>query len=99
MGAPGVPTKRKEMHEKSEEGNTTLMLRNLPNDYNREMFLEMLDWHGFRGAYNLAYFPIDFSTGAGVGYAFVNLQSPADVPRFWEMFDGHAPHRPRSVET
>merc|ERR1712019_274092 len=28
---------------KNEDTRTTLMLRNLPNDYNRDMFLDMLD--------------------------------------------------------
>lgn len=58
---------------------TTLMLRNLPNDYTRGMLLELLDAVGFAGQYDLVYLPVDFGTGAGLGYAFVNLHSPADA--------------------
>lgn len=68
--------------------NTTLMLRNMPNNYTRKMLLDLLDRQGFRGVYDLVYLPVDFNTGAGLGYSFVNLTCPADVPRFWAAFDG-----------
>jgi len=35
--------------------------------------LETLDGHGFSGEYNFVYFPIDFYSGAGLGYCFVNM--------------------------
>jgi len=70
------------------DARTTLMLRNLPNSYSRAMFLEMLDEEGFAGDYDFVYVPIDFSRGCGLGYAFVNLARPADVPRFRAHFDG-----------
>lgn len=52
---------------------TTVMLRNLPNNYTREMFLEMLDSEGFRGSYDFVYLPCDFHRKANLGYAFVNM--------------------------
>mmetsp|Transcript_3206 Transcript_3206/g.9731 ORF Transcript_3206/g.9731 Transcript_3206/m.9731 type:complete len:476 (-) Transcript_3206:162-1589(-) len=67
---------------------TTVMLRNLPNNYNREMLLAMLDGDGFLGCYDFVYLPIDFKTQACLGYAFVNLVEPSTVPRFWSAFDG-----------
>jgi hypothetical protein len=79
-----------EIREVKAEQQTTLMLRNLPNNYSRSMFLGMLDSKGFSGVYDFVYLPIDFSSRACLGYAFVNLTDPATVPRFWKTFDGYS---------
>mmetsp|Transcript_96551 Transcript_96551/g.251620 ORF Transcript_96551/g.251620 Transcript_96551/m.251620 type:complete len:467 (+) Transcript_96551:97-1497(+) len=71
------------------EDRTTVMLRNLPNNYSRKMLLDMMDSEGFAGQYDFVYFPIDFRTHASLGYAFINLDSPSIVPRFWSTFDGY----------
>lgn len=71
------------------EDRTTVMLRNLPNNYTQAMVLAMLDGEGFLGDYDFVYLPMDFRTNACLGYAFVNLTSPTVVPRFWEAFDGY----------
>merc|ERR1712196_183594 len=42
---------------------TTVTLRNLPYQLNRDDFQRLLDWQGFQGQYRLLYLPIDFSTG------------------------------------
>merc|ERR1712139_725567 len=39
---------------------TTLMLRNLPIEYDRTMLLELLDAEGFTGPYDFLYLPADF---------------------------------------
>lgn len=67
---------------------TTVMLRNLPNNYTRAMVLRMLDDEGFAGMYNFLYLPIDFKTQACLGYAFVNLVDPSQVVNFWSKFSG-----------
>jgi len=79
-------------HEPPTAGNTrtTVMLRNLPNNYDREMVLAMIDGEGFAGLYDFIYLPIDFKTQACLGYAFVNLATPREVPRFWETFNGYS---------
>jgi RNA recognition motif-containing protein len=72
-----------------EDTRTTLMLRNLPNDYNREMFLDMLDLECLAGEYDFAYFPVDFQTGSGLGYAFVNFTSHVEALRAWQVLHGY----------
>lgn len=67
---------------------TTVMLRNLPNNYTREMLLKLIDSAGFAGKYDFLYLPTDFTSLAGLGYAFVNCTNPADATRLWEHFDG-----------
>jgi len=66
---------------------TTVMLRNIPNDYSRSMLLDLLD-ERFKRKYNFVYLPIDFKRKAGLGYAFVNLVSNAEAKRFMETFQG-----------
>jgi hypothetical protein len=60
----------------SEEDYTTVMFRNLPNDYSQKMLLALLDSEGFHGLYDFVYLPFDFKRYAGLGYAFVNMVSP-----------------------
>jgi hypothetical protein len=67
---------------------TTVMLRNLPNNYTRSMFVAMLDSEGFQGLFDFVYLPIDFQTKACFGYAFVNLSDASIVPSFWDTFNG-----------
>lgn len=65
---------------------TTVMLRNLPNNYTREMVMSLLDSSGFFAEYNFLYLPIDFQTRSCLGYAFVNLVDASVAPRFWMKF-------------
>lgn len=67
---------------------TTVMLRNLPNNYTRSMLLNLLDGQGFGGKYDFLYLPIDFDRKANLGYAFINLVEEEDVDEFWSTFDG-----------
>jgi len=54
---------------------TTLMIRNIPNEYKRHMLIEELDSLGFKAEYDFIYLPIDRSTQRNVGYAFVNFKT------------------------
>jgi RNA recognition motif-containing protein len=58
-----------------ENDYSTVMLRNLPNDYTRDMLVELLETSGFRERFDFLYLPIDFAKGSGLGYAFVNFVS------------------------
>jgi len=75
--------------QQDEDMRTTLMLRNLPNDYTRELFLNMLDDECLAGEYDFVYFPVDFQTGSGLGYAFVNFTSHEEAVRAWQLLDGY----------
>ena len=81
-----VTTQKDAKHATGER--TTVMLRNVPNNYNRDMFLAMLDEHGFAGRYDFVYLPCDFYRQANLGYAFVNLVDDAAVDALWQTFDG-----------
>jgi len=67
---------------------TTLMVRNIPNKYNMETFTQELIKSGFKNKYDLVYLPIDYSNGANLGFAFVNLVDSMHVLSFYEMFRG-----------
>lgn len=67
---------------------TTVMIRNLPNNFTRTKVVDLLNSQGFRGVFDFLYMPIDFQSQASLGYAFVNLKTNADTKTFWEAFDG-----------
>lgn len=69
---------------------TTLMLKNLPSAYTQAKLLETLDTLGLMGKYNFAYLPVDFLSGAGFGYAFVNFISGQDALAALQMLQGFA---------
>jgi hypothetical protein len=64
------------------------MMRNIPNNFTREMLLTFLAKHGFEGSCNLIYLPIDFQTEVGLGYAFINLTTEEEFERFRNYFQG-----------
>lgn len=71
-----------------QEWRTTVMLRNMPNNYTRDMLLELVDSMGFAGCYDFAYLPVDFKSQAGLGYAFINFISSAEAQRCFDNFEG-----------
>jgi len=70
------------------EWRTTVMIRNMPNNYTREMMLDLVDVMGFKGCYDFAYLPVDFKSQAGLGYAFINFVSTEEAQRCFECFEG-----------
>jgi len=67
---------------------TTVVIRNMPQAYTRDMLLELLDSEGFQNQYDFVYLPLDFNKSCSFGYAFVNMVSPHAAQRFHEVFAG-----------
>jgi len=74
--------------EKVSVGRTTVMMKNLPNNYTSKMLMELLEDEGFGGSYDLLYLPIDFHSSSGLGYAFLNLIDPEIAERLCTHFTG-----------
>jgi hypothetical protein len=70
------------------DDRTTIMLRNLPNNYSSTMLLDLLDSEGFKGHYDFVYLPIDFVTEASLAYAFVNLTTHEVAEKLRIAFQG-----------
>ncbi|CAE7720661.1 ML3 [Symbiodinium sp. CCMP2456] len=64
------------------------LLRNLPNNYSRDMLLAMLDKRGFAGRYDFVYLPFDFRRDANLGYAFVNMVDAEAADALWKGLEG-----------
>lgn len=85
LPAGGVPGAKS---EHSGKGATTLMLRNIPNNYQRDSLLSELDSHGFKACYDFFYLPIDFRNRCNMGYAFINMVNPQEAERFKQTYNG-----------
>lgn len=68
-------------------GCTTVMLRNIPNKYTREMLVKQLT-QDFRGRFDFVYLPIDFKNRCNVGYGFINFRTPDACEEFVNKFNG-----------
>jgi len=68
-------------------GYTTVMLRNIPNRYTRDMLIDRLN-EGYKSQYDFVYLPIDFNSKCNVGYAFINFRVPVMASKFMQEFHG-----------
>merc|ERR1712203_400192 len=64
------------------------MLRNIPNNYDRDMLVDLFAAQGFRACYDFLYLKIDSAKNSNLGYAFLNMISSDEVDRFWNHFTG-----------
>merc|ERR1719446_453399 len=69
---------------------TTIMLRNIPNKYTRQMLIDQLHRAGFPGDIDYLYLPTDFANRCNVGYCFCNFREASARQRFITAFDGVA---------
>ena len=70
------------------EWRTTVLFRNVPNQLTRDMLVEILDSHGFRGKFDMVYLPVDFKTNQALGYGFVNAVDSETSVRLFRVFEG-----------
>ncbi|KAD6795705.1 hypothetical protein E3N88_06601 [Mikania micrantha] len=85
-----------------ESETTSVMIKNIPNKYTRELLIHVLDNHcklenqklksideaEFISAYDYLYLPIDFKYGTNAGFAFVNFTNSIAALRFRDAFHG-----------
>ncbi|CAH9136261.1 unnamed protein product [Cuscuta epithymum] len=68
-------------------GDTTVMIRNIPNQYRRGSFMKFLDRYCIENdlAYDFLYLPMDFKTDNNLGYAFVNFTTAVGAAKITEL--------------
>lgn len=66
---------------------TTVMFRNIPNKYTRDMLVSQLE-QDMRGLFDFVYLPIDFKNKCNVGYAFINFRTIDACMNFVNRFNG-----------
>ncbi|KAJ8530217.1 hypothetical protein K7X08_037052 [Anisodus acutangulus] len=99
--------------QKNTTTTTTVMIKNIPYDYKREMLMQFLDEYCLvenqkatdsKGqhvvsAYDFLYLPMDFKSKSGKGYAFVNFTDHRTVWKFFCAFNEKINVFPRSYRT
>ncbi|XVE95412.1 hypothetical protein REPUB_Repub02eG0094800 [Reevesia pubescens] len=86
--------------QKKFEGKTSVMIKNVPNHFQRVDLQCMLDYHcrtqnrkvepgsNFcKSAYDFLYLPMDFRFHLNLGFAFVNFTSPDGAVRLYRAFN------------
>ena len=69
-----------------EDKRTTIMIKNIPNKFTRELLLNTIDQH-FKDTYDLFILPTDGSRNKNFGYSFINFTSSYFIPYFYFMFN------------
>jgi hypothetical protein len=71
--------------------STTLCFRNIPNNFDGRMILELLDGNGLKESYDFVYVPHDFTrlpALVNLGYFFVNFTTHGFAAEAWDKLDG-----------
>ena len=66
---------------------TTLMIKNIPNKYTINTFLEEINVD-FKNKYDLFYLPIDYRNKCNLGFAFINFVDPFHIIDFYDSYRG-----------
>ncbi len=69
------------------EKRTTIMIRNIPNKYSLNIFVEELDKE-FKNKYDVFYLPIDYQNKCNLGFAFINFVDPMHIIFFYDLYRG-----------
>ena len=70
-----------------EDRRTTVMIKNIPNKFTRDMLLNIIDQQ-FKGAYDLFILPTDVNRYKNFGYSFINFNCSYYIPYFYFLFNG-----------
>mmetsp|Transcript_67817 Transcript_67817/g.196146 ORF Transcript_67817/g.196146 Transcript_67817/m.196146 type:complete len:218 (-) Transcript_67817:82-735(-) len=80
---------------------TTMVLKNVPCNYDRQKLLGLLDAQGFRERYDFVYLPIDFCKGGNYGYCNINFVDEASATEFATLMhdfsDWEIPSKKRAI--
>lgn len=71
-----------------DESFSTVMVRNIPNDYTRKMLVDLITSKNFKGGFDFLYYPLDLYSNYGLGYAFINFVDRKSLDLFWKEFEG-----------
>jgi len=66
---------------------TTVMLRNIPNEYTQNMLVQQLR-KSFRGRFDFVYLPVDSKKRCHVGYGFINFSTGDACAEFISNYNG-----------
>merc|ERR1712107_830692 len=67
--------RQKSVAETKPHERTTIVLRDLPEGFSRDMIADLLNSQGLEKMFDFIYTPVKFSVMATIGYAFVNFVS------------------------
>ena len=70
-----------------EERRTTLMIKNVPNKFTKDIFLSIFNKE-FEDKFDLFLLPTDIKEKKNYGYAFINFINPLDIIYFFYRFNG-----------
>merc|ERR1712061_384770 len=68
---------------------TTVMLRNVPCFFTRDMLVELLDSLGFAAKYDFVHLAVDTTRLSCLGFGFVNFRTQVDALHFFEEAQGY----------
>ncbi len=72
--------------KRAEDLRASLYVRNIPNKYTQMDLIAEFEKH--QSKFDFLYLPIDFGSGANVGYAFINFVHPLFIIDFYNEFMG-----------
>ena len=77
---------------------TTLMIKNIPNKYTINIFLDEINIE-FKNKYDLFYLPIDYGNKCNLGFAFINFVDSFHIINFYDLYRGKKWKRFNSEKT
>ena len=69
-----------------EDRRTTLMIKNIPNKFKRELLINIID-QNFKYGYDLFILPTDANRYKNFGYSFINFTCSYYIPYFFFLFN------------